>query len=192
MWLQLRFLRSCSLLLLINLVVICGFADGSLKGELNAVNSNHNERSEPPQTRATWDQHSLMINDERIMIFSGEFHPFRLPVPGLWLDVFQKIKSMGFNGVSFYTDWGLLEGNPGNVMVGDNGINNDTDIWNLDEFFVAASEAGIYLIARPGPYINAETSAGGIPGWVLRIKGAIRSMSPDYATIVHHQRISSL
>ncbi|RAQ71831.1 beta-galactosidase [Aspergillus flavus] len=121
-----------------------------------------------------------MINDERIMIFSGEFHPFRLPVPGLWLDVFQKIKSMGFNGVSFYTDWGLLEGNPENVMVGDNGINNDTDIWNLDEFFAAASEAGIYLIARPGPYINAETSAGGIPGWVLRIKGAIRSMSPDY------------
>ncbi|GMF69527.1 unnamed protein product [Aspergillus oryzae] len=121
-----------------------------------------------------------MINDERIIIFSGEFHPFRLPVPGLWLDVFQKIKSMGFNGVSFYTDWGLLEGNPENVMFGDNGINNDTDIWNLDEFFAAASEAGIYLIARPGPYINAETSAGGIPGWVLRIKGAIRSMSPDY------------
>lgn len=44
-----------------------------------------------------------------MMIISGEFHPFRLPVPDLWLDVFQKIKSMGFTGVSFYTDWGLLE-----------------------------------------------------------------------------------
>ncbi|OGM40835.1 putative beta-galactosidase [Aspergillus bombycis] len=118
------------------------------------------------------------------MVFSGEFHPFRLPVPGLWLDVFQKIKSMGFNGVSFYTDWGLLEANPGNVMIGDNGVNNNTDIWNLDEFFAAASEAGIYLIARPGPYINAETSAGGIPGWVLRIKGVIRSISPDYVASI--------
>ncbi|PLB53273.1 putative beta-galactosidase E [Aspergillus steynii IBT 23096] len=106
------------------------------------------------------------------MLMSGEFHPFRLPVPGLWLDIFQKIKSLGFNGVSFYTDWGLLEANPGHVV---------TDgIWSLDEFFAAAAEAGIYLIARPGPYINAETSAGGIPGWVLKIKGVIRSNSEDY------------
>ncbi|KAL1962756.1 hypothetical protein VTN77DRAFT_9210 [Rasamsonia byssochlamydoides] len=120
----------------------------------------------------TWDEHSLFVRGERIMLFSGEFHPFRLPVPGLWLDIFEKIKSMGFTGVSFYTDWGLLEGNPGHVV---------TDgIWALDEFFRAASEAGIYLVARPGPYINAETTAGGIPGWVLRIEGTIRSTSPDY------------
>ncbi|GFF25268.1 probable beta-galactosidase E [Aspergillus udagawae] len=124
------------------------------------------------QDLVTWDQHSLFVRGERLMIFSGEFHPFRLPVPGLWLDVFQKIKSLGFNAVSFYTDWGLMEGNPGHVV---------TDgIWSLDEFFTAASEAGIYLIARPGPYINAETSAGGIPGWVLRLKGIIRSNSEDY------------
>jgi beta-galactosidase len=106
------------------------------------------------------------------MIFSGEFHPFRLPVPDLWLDVFQKIKSMGFTGVSFYVDWGLVEGNPGHVS---------TDgIWSLDEFFDAATQAGIYLIARPGPYINAETSAGGIPGWVLRKNATIRSDDPEY------------
>lgn len=106
------------------------------------------------------------------MIFSGEFHPFRLPVPGLWLDVFQKIKSMGFTGVSFYVDWSLVEGNPGHVI---------TDgIWSLDEFFDAASQAGLYLIARPGPYINAETTAGGIPGWVLRNQAVIRSDDPKY------------
>ncbi|QKX57235.1 uncharacterized protein TRUGW13939_04343 [Talaromyces rugulosus] len=106
------------------------------------------------------------------MIFSGEFHPFRLPVPGLWLDIFQKVKAAGFTGVSFYTNWGLLEGNPGQVV---------TDgVWSLEEFFASAKEAGIYLIARPGPYINAETSAGGIPGWVLRIKAQIRSMSEEY------------
>lgn len=124
------------------------------------------------QDLVTWDQHSLFVRGERLMIFSGEFHPFRLPVPGLWFDVFQKIKSLEFNAVSFYTDWGLMEGNPGHVV---------TDgIWSLDEFFTAAREAGLYLIARPGPYINAETSAGGIPGWVLRRKGIIRSNSEDY------------
>lgn len=106
------------------------------------------------------------------MIFSGEFHPFRLPVPGLWLDVFQMVKSMGFTGVSFYVDWSLVEGNPGHII---------TDgIWSLDEFFNAAHQAGIYLIARPGPYINAECTAGGIPGWVLREQATIRSDDPGY------------
>lgn len=106
------------------------------------------------------------------MIFSDEFHPFRLPVPGLWLDIFQKIKSIGFNGVSFYVDWSLIEGNPGQFV---------TDgIWSLERFFYAATESGIYLIARPGPYINAETTAGGIPGWVLRINATIRSNDPEY------------
>ncbi|KAJ5706029.1 hypothetical protein N7536_001718 [Penicillium majusculum] len=79
---------------------------------------------------------------------------------------------MGFTGVSFYVDWSLVEGNPGHVI---------TDgIWSLDEFFDAASQAGLYLIARPGPYINAETTAGGIPGWVLRNQAVIRSDDPEY------------
>ncbi|KAM0150457.1 hypothetical protein ACHAQE_008959 [Botrytis cinerea] len=124
------------------------------------------------QDLVSWDEHSIIVRGERIMIYSGEVHPFRIPSPGLWLDIFQKIKAMGFTGVSFYTYWGLNEGNPGQVI---------TDgVFSLDEFFDAATQAGIYLIARPGPYINAETAAGGIPGWVLRIKGVIRSTDQDY------------
>jgi beta-galactosidase GanA len=121
-----------------------------------------------------------------MMLYSGEFHPFRLPVPGLWLDIFQKIKALGFNTASFYTNWGLLEGKQGQVI--------ETGIWNLEQFFSAASEAGIYLIARPGPYINAEVSAGGLPGWVLRLKSVLRSNSPEYlnATALYVSRISQI
>ena len=60
---------------------------------------------QPLQNLVTWDEHSLFVRGERIMIFSGEFHPFRLPVPDLWLDIFQKLKSAGFSAVSFYTHW---------------------------------------------------------------------------------------
>ena len=124
------------------------------------------------QSLVTWDEHSFFIRGERLFLFSGEFHPFRLPVPGLWLDVFQKIKAMGFNGVSFYTYWGLQEGKQGHVV---------TDgIWSLKSFFEAAAEAGIYLIARPGPYINAEVAAGGMPGWTLRLNATLRSDAPEY------------
>lgn len=32
---------------------------------------------------------------------SGEFHTFRLPVPDLWLDIFQKMVAAGLNGVRY-------------------------------------------------------------------------------------------
>jgi hypothetical protein len=59
----------------------------------------------PLQNIVTWDSHSIFVRGERIMLFNGEFHPYRLPVTSLWLDVFQKLKSAGFSGVSFYVDW---------------------------------------------------------------------------------------
>ena len=129
-----------------------------------------------------------MVYGERIMVFSGEFHPYRLPVPDLWLDVFQKIKALGFNAVSFYVHWALLEGKSGHYSA--------EGVFAFEPFFAAAKEAGIYLIARPGPvsqgtcaawidadslqYINAESSGGGFPGWLQRIKGQLRTRAPDY------------
>ena len=122
------------------------------------------------QDIVTWDQHSIFIRGERVLLYNGEFHPFRLPVPGLWLDVFQKIKALGFSGVSFYVDWALVEGQEGNFTA--------DGVFALEPFFDAASEAGIYLVARPGPYINAEVSGGGFPGWLARKKAVGRT--PDF------------
>ncbi|RAL05342.1 glycoside hydrolase family 35 protein [Aspergillus ibericus CBS 121593] len=124
------------------------------------------------QKYVTWDDKSLFINGERIMIFSGEFHPFRLPVTSLQLDVFQKVKALGFNCVSFYVDWALVEGKPGEYRA--------DGIFDLEPFFEAASEAGIYLLARPGPYINAESSGGGFPGWLQRVNGTLRTSAKAY------------
>jgi hypothetical protein len=47
-----------------------------------------------------WDKYSLSVNGQRLFVFSGEFHYQRLPVPELWLDVFEKLKANGFNAVS--------------------------------------------------------------------------------------------
>jgi hypothetical protein len=124
------------------------------------------------QDIVTWDEDSLYIHGERVAIFSGEVHPFRLPVPSLYLDVFQKIKALGFNMVSFYVDWALLEGKPGHFRA--------DGIFDLEPFFEAATQAGIYLLARPGPYINAEASGGGFPGWLARVKGILRTNATDY------------
>ena len=69
-------------------------------------------KAEALQDIVTWDEHSIFVRGERIMLFNGEFHPYRLPVPDLWLDVFQKLRAVGFSGVSFYTDWVPNPGEP--------------------------------------------------------------------------------
>jgi hypothetical protein len=96
----------------------------------------------------------------------------RLPVPDLHIDIFQKIKALGYNAVSFYVDWALLEGKPG--------VYRAEGIFDLQPFYDAAMEAGIYLIARPGPYINAEASGGGFPGWIQRVNGTLRTRATDF------------
>lgn len=106
------------------------------------------------------------------MFYSGEFHPFRLPVPGLWLDVFQKIKALGYTGVSFYVDWRLLEGTKGQFTA--------EGVFAFEPFFEAAAEAGLYLLARPGPYINAEVAGGGFPGWLQREPAILRTNETGY------------
>jgi len=53
----------------------------------------------------------------------------------LWLDVFQKIKALGYNGVSFYVDWALVEGKQGDFSA--------EGIFAWEPFFEAATKAGI-------------------------------------------------
>lgn len=98
--------------------------------------------------------------------------PYRLPVTSLWLDVFEKVKALGFNTVSFYAHWGLAEYKRGEF--------NFDGILSYTPFFEAAKKAGVYLIARPGPYINAETTGGGFPGWGVRVEGPWRSYNESY------------
>ncbi|KFG78387.1 beta-galactosidase [Metarhizium anisopliae] len=144
----------------------------SLGGRPYQIIHEVDRRSGALQDFVTWDEHSLFIHGERAMMFSGEVHPFRLPVPSLYLDVFEKIKALGFNMVSFYVDWALLEGKPGEFRA--------DGIFALEPFFEAASEAGVYLLARPGPYINAEVSGGGFPGYLQQLEGILRSQAPDF------------
>lgn len=80
--------------------------------------------------------------------------------------------------MSFYVDWALLEGTPGKFSA--------EGVLAWEPFFEAATQAGIYLIARPGPYINAEASGGGFPGWLQRVQGRLRTRDQDYMDATRH------
>ncbi|MDZ5649392.1 beta-galactosidase [Nitrospirillum sp. BR 11828] len=125
-----------------------------------------------PSHEVTFNSHSFFIDGKRVYLWSGEFHPFRLPSPALWSDVLQKMKAAGFNTVSIYFSWGYHSPREG--------VYDFTGIRDIDRMLDAARDAGMYVIARPSPYINAEVDSGGLPLWLTTKKLNNRSADPEY------------
>ncbi|MET8580625.1 beta-galactosidase [Streptomyces collinus] len=119
-----------------------------------------------------YDHYSLLVDGRRLVVWSGEMHPFRLPSPALWRDVLQKMRAHGYNAVSIYVAWNYHSAAPGRY--------DFTGVRDLDLFLRMATETGLYVILRPGPYINAEVDGGGFPGWLTAAKGTARTADPDY------------
>ena len=124
-----------------------------------------------PQS-VTYDQYSLIIGGKRTFIYAAEFDPWRLPSPSLWLDRLEKIKADGYNAVTPYFDWDYSSPAPG--------VYDFSGVRDMNEFLNLAQEAGLYVIARPGPYINAETDGGGFPGWLVTQSGTARTDASDF------------
>jgi beta-galactosidase GanA len=120
----------------------------------------------------TYDHYSLLIDGRRVPLQAGEFHYFRLPSPGLWRDVMEKFEAEGFNAVSIYFDWAYHSPKAG--------VYDFTGVRDVDRLLRTAERAGLYVIARPGPYINAETTGGGFPAWLKNVPGRARTSAPGY------------
>ncbi|MFE9607469.1 beta-galactosidase [Streptomyces sp. NPDC006012] len=123
-----------------------------------------------------YDRYSLLVDGRRLVVWSGEMHPFRLPSPSLWRDVLQKMRAHGFNTVSVYVAWNYHSAAPGH--------HDFSGVRDLDLFLRTAAETGLYVILRPGPYINAEVDGGGFPGWLTVTEGVARTDDPVYLSHV--------
>ena len=124
----------------------------------------------------TFDRYSLIVDGRRVPVWSGEMHPFRLPSPSLWRDILQKLAASGYNAVSIYANWSYHSPAPGSY--------DFTGVRDLGRFLDMAAEAGLYVIVRPGPYINGETDAGGYPGWLTSSAARARTSDPVYLRYV--------
>src|SRR3954469_8166814 len=120
----------------------------------------------------SFDKYSLLVDGQRVFFWSGEFHPFRQPNPDLWRDILQKMKANGYDGVSIYVDWAYHSPKPG--------VYDFNGVRDMDRFFDIAQEVGLYVMVRPGPYINAEVDAGGFPGWLTTKPGTARTNNATY------------
>lgn len=112
-----------------------------------------------------YDKHSLIIDGKRVFLKSGAFHYFRTPGEELAKDRFLKMKAAGYNAVDIYFYWQYHSQKQGEY--------DFTGIKDVSKVLQVAKDVGLYVIARPGPFINAEVSAGGFPLWLLENKNVI-------------------
>ncbi|KAL2326182.1 hypothetical protein Fmac_025240 [Flemingia macrophylla] len=123
-------------------------------------------------TEVTYDAHSLIINGEKRIIFSGSVHYPRSTVE-MWPNIIQNAKDGGLDAIESYVFWDLHEP-----------IRREYDFsgnLNFVKIFKLVQEAGLYEILRIGPYVCAEWNYGGFPIWLHNMPGIeLRTDNPIY------------
>ncbi|MCM3626636.1 beta-galactosidase [Paenibacillus glycanilyticus] len=108
-------------------------------------------------TAVQYNSFSYNINGEQVFLNSAAIHYFRMPKEE-WREVLVKAKLAGMNCVDTYFAWNVHE--PEEGMWSFEG-NND-----CGAFLDLCHELGLWVIARPGPFICAEWDFGGFPYWL--------------------------
>ena len=103
------------------------------------------------------------LNDQPQLIQAGEFHYFRTP-KDQWAHRLSLLKVAGFNSVAAYIPWLWHQ------LAEDSSDfdGHSHSMRDLAGFLDLAAEMGFLIIARPGPYIMAETINEGVPPWVFQ------------------------
>ncbi|XP_057663242.1 beta-galactosidase-1-like protein 2 [Diorhabda carinulata] len=118
------------------------------------------------------------LNNKNITLYSGAFHYFRMP-RGHWRDRLRKMRAAGLNAVATYIPWNLHEPQEGVFDFGSGGTDFE-DFLHLEEFLRTAKEEDLFVLVRPGPYINSEFDFGGLPSWITKTVKTVRRSTDEY------------
>lgn len=104
------------------------------------------------------ENNQLIINSQKIDLFSGEVHYWRVPSE-CWSDILDKVKETGLTTIASYIPWHYHELE--NKICDFNGQSIPNR--NLKRFIELVKDKGLWLIARPGPYLYTEWVNRGVP-----------------------------
>ena len=113
--------------------------------------------------RRTWfDARGLVVaaptGDRPLPFYAGAMHYWRVPQIR-WGASLRALHALGLTCVETFVPWRVHQPESGSaVWTGDR---------DLSRFLEAARTAGLSVILRPGPSVNAELTSFGIPDWVL-------------------------
>jgi beta-galactosidase len=132
--------------------------------------------SDQSHTIVEYDSKSYRIDGKQVFLNSAAIHYFRMPREE-WREVLVKAKLAGMNCVDTYFAWNVHEPEEGNwTFEGDN---------DCGAFLDLCAELGLWVIARPGPYICAEWDFGGFPWWLNNKEDVVfRSYNKPYLDYV--------
>ena len=99
----------------------------------------------------------LLIDGQPLSFFSGSFQYWRIE-PQLWGPILESVKGMGFGIIETYMPWSVHEVSPCEFDFGSTDARLD-----LKRFLDTCHDAGVKVLARPGPHINAEMTYFGYP-----------------------------
>lgn len=103
----------------------------------------------------------LLIEGQPLSFFSGSYQYWRIQ-PDLWVPILDKVKGMGFGIIETYMPWSVHETAPGVFDFGVTDPHRD-----VRRFLDVCHAAGVKVLARPGPHINAEMTYFGYPEWLF-------------------------
>ncbi|MEX2204851.1 MAG: beta-galactosidase [Myxococcota bacterium] len=110
--------------------------------------------------RVEFDRYSLRVDKQRVIVRAGTLSYFRLPARELWRERIVKMRDAGLNAIDVYYPWNFHS-----ERAGEYDFAELRDVEHLHDLIEAS---GMWLIARPGPYICAELDLGGLPAYLLR------------------------
>ncbi|MEU0076216.1 glycoside hydrolase family 35 protein [Streptomyces sp. NPDC006332] len=126
----------------------------------------------------TWHGGRLYRQGAPHRILSGALHYFRVH-PDLWRDRIRRLADLGLNTVDTYVPWNFHQPREDEAPLFDG--------WrDLEGFILTVGEEGLDVVVRPGPYICAEWSNGGLPSWLTGRDVAVRSSDPGFTSAVGH------
>lgn len=117
--------------------------------------------------RTRFDERGLVVGDRRLPFYAGAMHYWRVD-PKRWAACLAAIKDLGLTCVETYVPWRVHAVPTGGAAIG---IASPTYDWSgprdLPRFLALARAAGLAVVLRPGPHINAELTSFGFPDHVL-------------------------
>lgn len=123
----------------------------------------------------SWKDGKLFKSGLPHQMFSGSMQYFRVH-PDQWEDRLRRLAALGMNTVDTYVAWNFHERVEGEL---------DFSQWrDLERYLHLAQSVGLDVFLRPGPYICAEWSNGGLPPWLTGRVEALRTSHPDFLSAV--------
>ncbi len=109
-----------------------------------------------------FDSRALLIDGKRQLLISGSLH-YPRSTPAMWPGLLSSLKGFGANIVEMYDFWTCHESVRGQY--------NFEGRCDVVRFIKEAQKAGLWVLLRIGPYVNAEWNYGGLPAWLKFVGG---------------------